>query len=540
MSFRGNSLLKSHSEEIEWTPELIQEYVRCAEDPEYFINTYCKIVHVDKGLIPFQLYDYQKRIIESVMTKRNTIVLTPRQVGKSTVIIGTCLHHLLFRSHYTIAILANKASTARELLSRLQLAFQHLPKWLQQGVIEWNKGSIELENGSKIIADATSSDAIRGKAINFLFIDEAAFIDIWDQFFTSVFPTITSGNTTKIVLVSTPNGQNYYYDIWEGAVKGLNNYNPIKVEWWEVPGRDEAWMESTLKSLNYNQDKFDQEFCAVFIGSSNTLISGGALKMLEAKIPISNNDNLKIYEQPKKGHVYVMAPDVSRGKLLDYSAFSVIDVTEMPYRQVATYRSNEISPAEYARVIHQTAIKFNDAYVMVEINDIGQEVSNLLHTDFEYEYLIFTGNNGRGGKKAVTGFGGTNVDNGIRTTKTVKNIGCSTLKLLVEQRQLIINDTATINELSTFISKGVSFEAEPGKHDDTVMSLVLFAWLTTQDLFKNFNDINTIAKLRELSEEQMEEHLMPLGMVDSENFGSDYTEIEYASDGTVKDIWLMS
>jgi len=508
--YLGNPNLKRKGMPIEFTPEMIQEYIKCANDPIYFAEKYIQIVHVDHGLIPIRLYEYQKEIIKTITTNRRMAVNTSRQAGKTTTAVAVILHYVLFNDHKTVALLANKGDAAREILDRIKIAYEALPKWLQQGVQEWNKGSVEFENGCKIIAGATSSSAIRGKSISFLYIDETAFVENWDEFFASVFPTISSGNTTKILFTSTPNGLNHFYKTCEGAREGKNGYQFLEVMWYDVPGRDEKWKEETLSAMDYDYQKFAQEFECEFLGSSGTLIEGNKLKSLVFRDPLAERENLRIFEYPSKEKTYIVIVDVSRGKGLDYSAFQVMDVSKMPYRQVATFRDNMITPIDYAEVLHSVIKMFNDAYTLVEVNDIGEQVSEILHFDYEVETLLFTESAGRSGKRISGGFG-KNVDKGIRTTKSVKAIGCNMLKLMVEQDQLIINDFFTINELSTFSRKGNSYEAESGCHDDLVMGLVLFGWLTDQTFFKEITDINTMMQLKQRNEDDLMESLLPIG-----------------------------
>lgn len=512
-SYNGNPNLKRSGVGVNWTSEMVQEWLKCSTDVVYFVKTYMKIVNVDRGLISFDPYDYQVEMLQAMQNERYCVFSTARQAGKSVTACAFILWYIIFNSDKNVALLANKAETAREILSKVQLAYQHLPKWLQHGVVEWNKGSFELENNSRVLATATSSDNIRGFSINLLFIDEAAFVSNWDEFFTSVYPTISSGKTTQVVLVSTPNGLNHFYAIWQNAVEGRNGYKNIMVRWDRVPGRDEKWKQNTLAGLNFDTQKFEQEFCVEFAGSSGTLIAGWKLKQLVHNIAIHEHDGLKMYEHPVKGNSYACVVDVSRGKGLDYSAFSIIDVTGMPYKQVCSFRNNLLAPVDYADIIHRVCKSYNNAFALVEINDIGGQVADLLHYDFEYENILYTESAGRVGKRITSGFG-NNVDRGIRTTKSVKGTGCSILKLLIEQNQLIINDFDTISELSTFSRKGVSYEAESGKHDDTVMCMVLFAWLTDQSYFKDLTSINTLAMLREKTEEEITSDLLPFGFVD--------------------------
>lgn len=514
--YNGNPLLKKSRKQIAWSQEMLQEWLKCAQDPIYFAEKYIKIVHVDHGFIPIRLYDYQKEIIVKLQNNRRVTVVTSRQAGKTTTAAAIILHYILFNDHKTVALLANKGDAAREILERIKNAYEALPDWLQQGVEEWNKGSIALENGCKVLAAATSSSAIRGKSISLLYIDEAAFVEGWDEFFASVFPTISSGETTKILFTSTPNGLNHFYKTCMGAKEGTNGYQYVEVPWQKVPGRDEKWRQETLAAMDFDHEKFAQEFECAWLGSSGTLISGAVLKTLVSQTPLNSIDGLTVYEEKKAGHQYVITVDVSRGKGLDYSAFQVIDVTQMPYRQVCVYKNNMVTPLDYSGTIYRTARAYNSASILVEINDVGAQVADSLHYDYEYEGIIYTENAGARGKRISGGFakaGGA--DRGIRTTKTVKSIGCSMLKLLIEQRQLIINDHNTIHELSRFSRKGTSYEAEPGANDDLVMGLVLFAWMSDQQYFKDLTDINTLMKLRDKTEEELENDLLPFGFIET-------------------------
>ena len=509
--YNGNVNLKRKGTSIEFSQDMVAEFIKCAKDPTYFAEKYIQIVHVDHGLIPISLYDYQKEIVEKITNNRRVTVVTSRQAGKTTTAVAVILHYVIFNEHKTCALLANKGDAAREILDRIKIAYEALPKWLQQGVIEWNKGSVEFENGCKIIAGATSSSAIRGKSISFLYIDETAFVENWDEFFASVFPTISSGETTKMLYTSTPNGLNHFYKTCEGAKENINGFEYVEVPWQRVPGRDDKWKKETLAAMDNDTQKFTQEFECGFLGSSGTLIEGSTLKSMVIRNPIHETKTLKMYESPEEEKVYVLVADVSRGKGLDYSAFTVVDVTTTPYKQVCTFRDNMTTPMDYAEIIYRVISNYNNCYVLIEINDIGEQVSDILINEFEVDTLLFTEHAGRSGKRVTTGFSGKGADKGIRTTKTVKSIGCNTLKLLVEQDQLIITDFDTINELSTFSRRKNSYEAEPGAHDDTVMCLVLFAWLSTQAYFKELTDINTMQLLKEGKDEAMMESMLPMG-----------------------------
>lgn len=512
--YNGNPNLKKTGVGVDWTPDLVNEYMKCSKDPIYFCETYMKIVNVDRGLISFKLYDYQRKMLKSMQDNRYTIIATARQIGKSTTTCGFILWYILFHPEKTVALLANKGDTAREILGKIQLAYQHLPKWLQQGIAEWNKGSFVLENQSRVIAAATSTDSIRGYSINLLFIDEAAFIENWDEFFNSTFPTISSGETTKVVLVSTPNGLNHFYKIWDYSKQKKNEYFPIKVMWNEVPGRDMKWKQKTLAAMSYDYDKFSQEHEVEFLGSSATLISGWKLKELVSHPPETSKAGLHQYEKPRSDRIYCCVADVSHGKGMDYSAFQVIDMTDMPYKQVCVYRNNAVTPIEFTEIIYRTCKAYNFAHVLVETNDIGGQVADSLYTDFGYENILHTQNSGRTGKIISSGFGSVPSERGLRTSKAVKSVGCTILKMLIEQNQLIIHDYDTIHELSTFSKKGTTYEAETGRHDDLIMPLVLFAWMSDQIYFKELTDINTLVRLREKSHEEMMEDLLPFGFVD--------------------------
>ena len=508
--YNGNVNLKRKGVSVEFTQDMVGEFVKCAQNPTYFAEKYIQIVHVDRGLIPISLYDYQKEIVEKITNNRRVTVVTSRQAGKTTTAVAVILHYVLFNEHKTCALLANKGDAAREILDRIKIAYEALPKWMQQGVMEWNKGSVEFENGCKIIAGSTSSSAIRGKSISFLYIDETAFVENWDEFFASVFPTISSGETTKMLYTSTPNGLNHFYKTCQGAKEDTNGFEYVEVPWQKVPGRDDAWKQETLAAMDFDKQKFNQEFECGFLGSSGTLIDGAKLKTLVTQRPIAETQHMKVYEQPIKGHVYCLIADVSRGKGLDYSAFHVIDVTAMPYKQVFVYRDNTISPIDYASTIHNVLKRYNDAYTLVEINDIGGQVTDLLHHEFECESMLLTESAGRSGKRLSTGFS-KNADKGIRTTKSVKAVGCNMIKMLIEQDQIIINDFDTVNEFSTFSRRGKTYQAESGRHDDLVMGLVLFGWMSDQIFFKEMTDINTVDKLKQRNENDMIESLLPIG-----------------------------
>lgn len=511
-SYLGNQNLKRSNVKIAWTPDQVQEWMKCAQDPVYFVEKYVKIVNIDKGLVNFNLYEYQQNIVETAVRDRFVICKMPRQCGKTTTIVGVMLWYILFHQNYSIAILAHKLQQAREILSRIQLAYEHLPKWIQQGIVEWNKGNIELENGSKILASATSSSAIRGGSFNLVYLDEFAFVEnnMQEDFFASVYPTISSGTTSKVLITSTPNGLNMFYKLWVDSEEGKNNYTRIDVHWSQMPGRDEKWKQETIR--NTSEDQFRVEFECEFVGSSHTLISATKLRLLRSTSPILSNPDTRIFLQPVPGRQYFAVADTARGVEGDYSALVIFDVSELPYRVVATYKNNMISAMLYPTIVCQLIKHYNNAYVLVETNDIGEQVANILHHDLEYENVLTTVSNGRSGQIISPGFN-QQARLGVRTTKAVKRIGCMGLKTQVESDKLVLNDDRILYELFRFVNIGESYEAEEG-HDDMVMCCVLFAWAMGQTYVKELTSVDLRQKLEEETEDAFEESMMPIGIID--------------------------
>lgn len=524
--YLGNKNLKRSDVKVEFTKEEIQEYIKCARDPLYFIENYVKIVNVDRGLISFLPYNFQKDIIRLANTERFVICKMPRQCGKTTTMGAFILHSVLFNERYSVAILANKESQAQEILSRIQLAYEHLPKWLQQGVVEWNKTSIELENGSKIVASSTASSAIRGTTQNLVYLDEFAFVPngIQESFFASVYPTVSSGTTTKVLITSTPNGLNLFYKLWVDSENERNSYKRIDVHWSDVPGRDAAWKEETIR--NTSKDQFKAEFECEFLGSSNTLIDPEVLRRLVFQPVIASNEFLKVYSDPLQGRLYTMTVDVSRGLGGDYSAFIVWDITEVPYKLVATYRNNNISPLMYPEIIYTTCKRYNYAHVLIETNDLGQQVADILHEELEYENIIYTNKNPKGLAEISQGFRQGAVK-GVRTTKSTKKVGCNNFKALVENDKVELRDIDLISELYRFVSNGQSYEAEEG-NDDLAMCGVLFGWMMTQNYVRELTDLDIRQRILLEKQKTMDDELLPFGIIED---GQPFTgELELTKD----------
>ena len=511
--YLGNPLLKKANTKIEFTEDQVLEWIKCAEDPVYFAKKYIQIVTLDHGLQSFDMYSFQEEMVNTFHKNRFTICKLPRQSGKSTVVVSYLLHYAIFNDNTNIAILANKASTARDLLTRLQTGYENLPKWLQQGVLSWNKGSLELENKSRITAASTSASSIRGGTYNIIFLDEFAFVPntVAENFFSSVYPVITSGQSSKVIVVSTPYGMNHFYRLWDDAQKKKNEYIPIEVHWTDIPGRDEEFKRSTI--ANTSESQWRQEFECLFLGSSDTLISGPILNRLVFDNPKNSSAGLDVYEDPQEDHTYVVTVDVARGVEKDYSAFVVIDVSQFPHKVVGKYRNNQIRPILFPQIIKEVALSYNKAYVLCEVNDVGDQVAAGLHYDLEYSNLHMSSMRGRAGQILGQGFSGKKVQLGVKMSKTTKKVGCLNLKTLIEDNKLTFTDFEIINELTTFVQKGNSFEAEDGRNDDLVMCLVMYSWLILQDYFKELTDQDIRKRIYEEQKNQVEQDMSPFGFI---------------------------
>jgi len=514
ISYNGNPNLKQIGTTISYTKEQVTEIIKCSQDPIYFIENYCQIVSLDRGLIPFKLYDCQKEKVHTILNNRKVILMEGRQQGKTITAAACILWYTLFQENKTVAILANKSSAAREVLSRYELMYEMLPIWMQQGVKTFNKGDIELENGSKVFTAATSTSGIRGKSVNWLYIDEAAIIpnNVAEEFFTSVYPTISAGTTTKILLTSTPLGYNHFWKFWNEAEQGLNGFVPMFIPYNRIPGRDEKWAAEQKAMLG--ELKFNQEVLCNFLGSSNTLINPDTIGKMSVKPYVYTKDGLDIFVEPEEEHVYMLVADTSRGVGGDYSAFTVLDITAYPYSVVAKYRNNKISPLLFPNIIYKVAKDYNKAYCLIEINDNGQQVADSLYMDLEYENVFFVGSNSKSGQYLSGGFS-SGATLGVRTTKQVKRLGCTSFKSLVESTKLLIHDPDIINEISTFIEVRGTHKADEGYQDDLVMCLVLFAWATNELFFKDLTDTNLRKALYEEQFKQIEENLTPFGIIEN-------------------------
>ena len=501
-SYLGNPNVKRDGVQHQFTEEEVKEYVKCGKDPVYFCKTYLKVISLDDGLVPFDLYPYQEQMFKHFNDNRFSIVLACRQSGKSISSVGYLLWYACFHSEKTIAVLANKGAVAREMLARVTLMLENLPFFLQPGCKALNKGSIEFSNNSRIIASATSGSSIRGMSVNLLFLDEFAFVERANEFYNSTYPVVSSGKETKVIITSTANGiGNTFHKIWEGAVQKVNEFTPFTVNWYDVPGRDEKWKEQTI--ANTSQLQFDQEFGNTFFGTGDTLINAETLLSFRAKPPkkVFEGGDLLVYEEPTKSREYIMTVDVSKGRGQDYSTFTVIDIGTRPFKQVAVYRNNTISPILFPNIIYKYAKVYNDAYVVIESNDQGTLVCNGLYQDLEYDNVHM--------ESAVK------ADRiGIEMNRKVKRLGCSAIKDILEEKKLDILDEQTIMEISTFVSKGQSYEASDGNHDDLMMNLVMFGFFVSTQYFSDMTDINLKQMMFEKKMQEIEDDVPPVGFID--------------------------
>jgi hypothetical protein len=541
-SYHGNPNLKALGFKHDFTKEQVTEYLKCQKDAIYFIENFCQIITLDRGLQPFKLYDCQKEKVDIILNNRKVILMEGRQQGKTVTAAACILWYTIFQEDKTVAIMANKTAAAREVLARYQTMYENLPIWMQQGVKTWNKGDVELENNCKVFTAATTTSGIRGKSVNWLYIDEAAIIpnNVAEQFFASVYPTISAGETTKILLTSTPLGYNHFWKFWNEAEKKANGFVNHFIHYTEIPGRDEAWAEEQFKLLG--ELKFNQEVLCEFLGSSNTLINAKTIGNLSSIDPVYQNSGLDIYNEPKENRFYAITVDTARGIGGDYSAFVVFDITEMPYKVVAKYKDNKIAPMLYPNVISKVGEDYNNAYVLVETNDIGQQVVELLHEEIEYDNLFSTVTE-KGRQYVSPGFG-RSTKLGVTTSRQVKRQGCFSFKSLMEEQKLLCFDADIIHEMSTFVEKGNTYQADEGYNDDLIMCMVLFGWLTNMPFFKELTDINSREELYNHQMKQIKSNLTPFVMrkgndePQGEVIGGDYWLLDEEYSNKVKELGL--
>lgn len=510
-AYRGSQRLKRVNVPVSYDEEQIREFEKCALDPIYFIRNYIQIINVDLGLIPFNLYPYQEEMVDIVTNNRFSIFKLPRQSGKSTLLASILVWYILFHENYSVLVLAHKGDNAKDIMQRVKLAYENVPQWMQQGIVKWDVLSVFVENGSKIVASTTTESSGRGGSYNLVYLDEFAFVEnnIQDEFFASTYPTISSGRTTKFVITSTPNGMNKFYNLWVESEKGKNSFVPFSIQWNDVPGRDDKWREEQIK--NMGAEKFRTEFNTEFIGSSNTLIDPTVLQRLMADDPIVETETTRQFEKPKPGHLYMCMVDVAEGINRDSSTFVIVDVTELPYKVVASFRDPLIPPMMLANPIFNFCRQYNDAYVLIEINRYGSQTAQTLYHEFEYENVIFCRTKGAAGQIPSSGFGGSSSYPGVKMSERIKRIGCQNIKTLIETYKIVLSDKRIIDELYTFVQDGESYNAEQGHHDDLVIPLVLLGWLSTQEYYKQLTNVDVRYRIAAEREALLDQDLMPFG-----------------------------
>jgi len=508
--FNGNPKLKAANATIDYTDEQIQEIVKCMDDFVYFCVNYIKIIDQDSGkVIAFDLYDYQREMAQIYKDEKRVIILAPRQCGKSIFTIAYLLWVGTFNDYKNIILVANKESTAKKTLRKLKEMYFYLPFWMKQGLTEWNKKQISFENGTNIYAESTSSSGNRGDTASIVFLDEAAIIEknLWDEFYTSVYPTIASVKSAQIIITSTPKGYNHFYQLWSMALNKQNDYKPFRVKWNEVPGRDQNYKTKTVAAFGGGSKglrKWRQEFECFFTGSGGTLIEGQVLEDLKPAIILESrmDDKFNIYEYPEEDAQYCLIGDVAEGVGGDYSTCQIFKIDfQNSHKQVATFRDNMIKTNEFNTVIDQICKYYNNALAIVESNTYGREVLNRLVFEDEYENVFFE-------------FDAK--DYGLKMTTLTKKIGNSYLKSNIEDSKIVLVDFETISELSKYVLRSNVYRADDGQHDDLVTPLVLFSYfLSKKELIENWLtvDNNVIGKTK--MEQQIESELLPVGFINN-------------------------
>lgn len=482
--YKNKPNLKREGVRIEWTIEMLQEWVKCRDDIEYFAEKYGSVIHIDYGIIKIKLREYQKDMLNIMANHRSSIHCLSRQLGKSTAVAIFLAHFVIFNEHKNVGILAHKGSMAAEVLSRVKDVIEFLPDFLQPGIVIWNQGRIQLDNGCQIGAFSSDPNAVRGQSFAMLYLDEAAFIENFKDTWKAIKPVISSGKKSKIILTSTPNGLNSFYDLWQAAIsKSGSKFEPYTADWTCVKSRlyndagkfDDGEEFKASEIADSSREQFAQEHENSFQGGSNTLINGFKLSKMKC-IDVTPEENIYTYVEPKEQHKYILAVDTAEGRGQDYHAIHVIDVTEYPFEQVAVYHSNTTSHLLLPAILYKMAMQYNQAFVYCELASTGESVMNGLFMDMEYENIIMDDTKQSAGRR----------DLGMKPTKKTKALGCSALKDLIEKDKLKIHHKETIEEFRHFVTKGNSWEAEDEYHDDLVTSLICFAYLTLQDRFSDF------------------------------------------------------
>lgn len=501
------------------------EYIKCSIDIIYFIEKYIKIIHVDKGIVPFKLYPFQKDMINMYNDNRFSISVTARQMGKTQTTAAFIAHFMLFSNSKEVAILANKQTQAKEILERIRDSYEKLPYMFKSGTKVYNKNMLKFDNGCTVGAYASDAASIRGRSIALVYIDEAAFINNDYEFYESTFPVLTSGKETKMIMTSTPKGtRGMFYDTWIKSDPELptnNGFARKMVKWYEHPDRDDEWRDDVMGKLS--RDQFEQEYCGSFQGSVDSLLPTHVAEKLVIAEPIESGAMFRRYAMPEPNHKYFMTVDTARGLGKDYSVIHVFDVTKIPYEEVYIHQSNTISPMVYAGFVDRVGKEYNYADVLIELNDIGESIATDLYYNYEYENVLYVHKeNGT----QVLGYSGPSSLLGIKTSTVTKSIGCSSIVTLIDKNKLIIKDASTIDEFGNFIAKGKSYEAASGAHDDLVMTCVIFAWATTQTYFIDNFKVDVRGEIRNDNGEIEDAYALPFGIIDNPVYDYDVVNFD--------------
>jgi hypothetical protein len=492
--YLGNSNLPTAQTEYEYTPEMIKEIVKCKKNILYFASNYFYIINVDSGRQKIKLHKFQKRILKSLMENRFNILLASRQIGKTTLMTIYALWIALFHDDQRVLVVANKEQTAKMILKRIKTAFEMMPNYLKAGAVEYGQTNVTLSNGSSIGISTTSSDAGRGESVNCLILDELAFLDhgLLESFWRSVYPIISSSQKSKILVASTPNGiGNLFHELWEGATKGENGWHPERVDWWEVPNRDEKWKNETIKTLQ-SREAFMQEYENAFLASGEIPLDQDVYNLLESncKDPefIFDDGQYFVWDEPNDKKMYAIGVDVGEGLNQNATVAQILNITDLTnITQDAIYYTKKISPYYFAQKLHDILQQWGRPPVLIERNGCGAQVIDSLKNNFGYENIVTWGTKGA----ISTDFKLTN-KSGIISHQNSKIEAVTNMRyFLNEMRSIKLRDIKTLQELKDFIRhpNGTWSGRSANTLDDRVMSLVWTIAILQNDICKRYYEV---------------------------------------------------
>lgn len=489
--YLGNKNLPTESAEFEWSPKMINDLKRSRKNILYFAEHFFYIVNLDRGKDKISLYNYQKRILRALRDNRFNIVLSSRQSGKTTLMTIYALWMCCFYEDQRILIVANKELTAINIFKRVRMAYEMLPNWLKPGVKEYGKTSMTLANGSSIGISTTSSDAGRGDSCNVLILDELAFIDnhLVENFWKSVYPIISSSKKSKIFIASTPNGtENLFYNLYSNAIKGDNNWHPERVDWHEVPGRDDQWKHDTIRSLG-SKDAFDQEFGNKFIQTGESVVDEELEKKFNIDICepkyVYEEGSYRIWSEPVPGNLYVAGVDISEGVGEAASVVQVLDITDLTdITQVAVYHNNSISPYNFTSKLLEILKHWGSPPALIERNNCGAQVVDMLKNQFVYENIV----------NYAPHIKNKTYDRvGVIAHTNTKYKGVTNMRYWInELKAVTIQDKETVFEIKNFVRyPNGTWSARKGEnnHDDRVMSLIWSLMILEVELAEKYFEI---------------------------------------------------